>query len=66
MNKPDLQFSNPGPFALCYAETELGQKWLDENISQDALQWDGQIVIEHRYLADIVEGARADGLVCHG
>lgn len=62
-NGPDLQFCNLGSFVACDAISARGYMWLDEN----ADGFDGStLYIEHRYLEDIVLGARADGLVCHG
>jgi len=65
---PDLQFCNHGSFVSCRAETDLGYAWLVDNAEFDpALSLASDtILIEHRYVADIVLGARADGLVCHG
>jgi hypothetical protein len=63
---PDLQFTNAGSFALMTPVTELGLEWVNEHIGEERQQWNGAIVVEHRYLADIVEGARADGLICEG
>ncbi|TIS37523.1 hypothetical protein [Mesorhizobium sp.] len=70
---PDLQFSNQGVAVMCWPETDAGRDWIMENVfSQDDgveeatpdCMW--PVLIEHRYLEDIVLGARADGLVCHG
>lgn len=67
MATPDLQFSNPGSFALCMPLTDYGRDWLAENVGDgETLTFGGAIVIEHRYLADIVLGARDDGLTCEG
>lgn len=71
----DLQFSNLGSFASCTPMTDRGRDWLLENVGDpDAsdpgydsiIDYAGGVVIEFRYLADIVLGARADGLVCEG
>lgn len=62
----DLQFSNCGFAVSCAPMTQAGQDWLAENLAGDTLEWSGAIMIEHRYLEDIVLGARADGLVCEG
>jgi len=72
---PDLQFHNLGSFASCVPMTDTGRDWLLENIGapdisdphyDQALDYAGGVIIEFRYLADIVNGARADGLVCKG
>jgi hypothetical protein len=71
---PDLQFCDMGFAVSCRPITEAGQDWVAENLIADwtegvseegpDLLW--PVLIEHRYLEDIVLGARADGLVCHG
>lgn len=72
MSNPDLQFHNVGPFATCHAVTDAGANWLAENIGTlddtPDHSWldDGTIAIEFDCLPDIVEGARADGLICEG
>lgn len=66
MSTPDLQFGCHGTFITCEPMTESGQQWLDENVSQMNGDFAGVIFIEPRYLADIVEGARRDGLICEG
>lgn len=60
--KPDLQFYNVGSFVLCSPETEAGEDWIAEHIGDDTRP----LPIEHRFVEDIVHGARNDGLVCHG
>ena len=45
--------------------TERGRQWVEANVQGDDYGL-GYIPIEHRYLADIVNGARVAGLVCHG
>jgi hypothetical protein len=62
----DLQFHNHGSVVTCEPITEAGQDWLLEHVSADAFKFDGVLIIEPRYLRDIVIGARADGLVCEG
>lgn len=60
---PDLRFADLGSFAMCTPMTQAGHDWIIENIGSDARL---PLAIEHRCLEDIVLGARADGLVCHG
>jgi hypothetical protein len=42
--------------------TDLGREWCDEKIASDAQVFGNAIIVEHRYIGFIVEGARADGL----
>jgi hypothetical protein len=62
----DLQFCNHGSIVTCLPVSDAGRDWVAENIGDDAMTFGGAIVIEPRYLGDIVEGARGDGLVCEG
>jgi hypothetical protein len=66
MSQPDLQFCNAGSFATMTPVTDRGRDWVEENVGEDTLCLGGAILIEHRYLEDIVLGARADGLTCEG
>lgn len=65
-NQPDLQFTNCGSFAIIWPVSDMGTEWALDNLPDDDTNGSGQWIIEHRYLSDIVLGARADGLVCHG
>jgi hypothetical protein len=69
----DLQFTYTPSFALCMPLTDEGRDWVLNNLGDGVPGVEEEIpdcmwpvAIEHRYLADIVEGARADGLVCDG
>jgi hypothetical protein len=39
-----------------------GRRWIDARITADRTEWAGAIVVEHRYIGDIVRGALDDGL----
>ena len=60
----DLQFTNMGFAVSCMPLTDLGHIWLAENVPAAAAGL--PLLIEPRYLEDIVEGARMAGLVCTG
>jgi hypothetical protein len=47
---------------LLHGNTAAGAEWLDANVDTDAQRWCGRVVCEHRYVADVVAGARAAGL----
>ena len=65
--KPDLAFTNSSAFVLCQPMTERGTDWIKNNVTTAEFQLSGNtLIIERRYLADIVHGARADGLICEG
>lgn len=66
----DLRFYNARSFVIMTPESDAGREWIFNNIFGDEFEaipdcmW--PVHIEHRYLEDIVVGARADGLVCEG
>jgi hypothetical protein len=46
--------------------TPAAQEWINENVAQDALEnsyFGDSLVVEHRYIMELVEGMRRDGLV---
>lgn len=62
----DLEFSDHGSIVLCTPVTDTGKEWIAEHVSDDAL-WHGRaLVIEPRYVDDIINGATEDGLTCGG
>jgi hypothetical protein len=58
----DLSVTNHGSIYLLTPTSTRGGDWINEHIPEDATTWGISIVVEHRYIADIVEGAIADGL----
>lgn len=59
----DLRLENHGSVCILYPETDRGRDWIAENLPEDVMTWgpDG-IVIEPRYVGDILQGAEHDGL----
>ena len=61
----DFRLQDEGTIAILYAETEAAEQWVTDNLPGDAQRWGGNgIVIEHRYLGDILFGLHNDGLRC--
>lgn len=58
----DLSVENHGSILLLRPLTDAGTAWLDEHIDSEAQSFGGAIVVEPRYIADIVAGAIDDGL----
>jgi hypothetical protein len=59
---PDINVTNHGTIYLMHAKTPAAHRWLREHTAAES-QWLGDsLVVEHRFIADIVEGAREDGL----
>jgi len=42
--------------------TDAAREWAEDNVQRYGTYWYGAIVVEHRYIGAIVEGAAADGL----
>ncbi len=60
---PDFLIENHGSIFLLKPQTDLAISWVEENIGQDngfQPNWPN-VVIEHRYIADIVAGIKDDG-----
>ena len=58
----DLIVRNEGSIFLLCPVTPAGSDWIEENIGADAQTWGTAIVVEHRYIGNIVDGAVRDGL----
>lgn len=58
----DLEFRRDGFLFLVIPFTDQGREWLDEHIAEDAQWWCGGVVVEPRYVEDIVVGAEDAGL----
>lgn len=59
---PDLEVRNEGTLFLVDPRTDRGARWIGEHVADDATFWGQSLVVEHRYIADLVSGAQADGL----
>jgi hypothetical protein len=58
----DIQVEYPGSLYLLQPLTEQASDWLHEHVAEDA-QWFGSpLVLDPRYVADIVRGAISDRL----
>ena len=62
MARPDIRVENHGSLFLLRPRTKRAACWLDEVIAEDAQYWGDAVVVEPRYVAEIVNGAREDGL----
>jgi hypothetical protein len=58
----DLSIQNEGSIFLLRGLTDAGKAWIASNIPDDAQSFGGAIVVEHRYIGDIAQGAVNDGL----
>ncbi len=58
----DFESSGHGTLYLLRPVSRAANAWVEEHPPADATWWCGAVVVEHRYIGDIVRGAVADGL----
>jgi len=61
--RTDLLVHGEGSIYLLRPTSRRGRRWVDARITADHSEWAGAIVVEHRYIGEIVRGALADGLL---
>lgn len=61
--KIDARIENHGSIVLVRPLTAAADAWLDDNVGDGAQTFGGAIVVEPRYLYELVAGMQADGLV---
>jgi hypothetical protein len=59
---PDFEVNNEGSIYLLRPLTEAASGWIGEHIPADAQVFGEAVVVEHRYIGDIVKGIQGDGL----
>jgi hypothetical protein len=60
---PDFFVRDEGSIFLLEPLTDDAREWAKEHLPADATYWGDSVVVEHRYIRDIVVGIRRDGLV---
>jgi hypothetical protein len=60
--RTDFTVQNEGTIFLLYPLTGPAQDWIDNNLPEDRTFFGTAVVVEHRYIRDIVQGIRGDGL----
>lgn len=60
--KTDFTVQGGGTVYLLCPITDKAEEWIEENIPEDAQKLGVNVAVEHRYIEDIIEGIRADGL----
>ena len=60
----DIDVTGGGSIFLLAPQTPAGRDWIDQNIGQDNgfQPYYPTVLVEHRYVGDIVEGMVAGGL----
>ncbi len=59
---PDFTLVNHGSISTLEPRTDAARHWVDEHIPADAQWWGNGVVIEWRFVDDIVAGIEADEL----
>ena len=59
--EPDFVVEDHGSIFLLRALTPAANSWIEENLSEDRMTFCSAVVIESRYVVDILEGIAADG-----
>ena len=60
--KVDLLVHGGGSVYLLRPVSQVGEAWIEEHLPADATWFGGAVVVEHRYIHNIVIGAVTDGL----
>ncbi|MCX7177946.1 MAG: hypothetical protein NTX56_03980 [Proteobacteria bacterium] len=58
----DMTVQDHGTLFLLTPNTAAAKVWIDENVQEGARWWGKALVVEHRYIGDVVNGAINDGL----
>ena len=61
-NPADFLVTGGGTVYLLHPLTDAAREWVAEHLPEDAQRLGNGIAVEHRYIGDIVCGARNDGL----
>lgn len=64
--EPDFLVENHGTIFLLQPPTASANSWVNEHLPEDRLTFAGAVVVEHRFIANIVRGAITDGLINDG
>jgi hypothetical protein len=60
--QPDFAVENHSSIFLFRMNTPAAVEWVSQNVQEDAQFFGDALVVEHRYIADIVAGIQNDGL----
>lgn len=59
--KTDFRVRDEGTIALLFPLTDAAKEWVEEKV-EVAQTWSGGVVIDHRFVQDILDGIVNDGL----
>jgi len=58
----EFTVQNEGTIFLLIPNSEAAQEWIEEHTPDTAQYFGNAVVVEHRYIADIIEGIQQSGL----
>lgn len=58
----DFEVENHGSICLLKILTVAGKTWVQQHLAEDAQRWHGAVVVEPRFIDDLVRNIEADGL----
>ena len=59
---PDFHCENHGSLFLLFPLTDFAQSWVQDHLPEDHMTFGNAVVVEHRYISNIVRGIQNDGL----
>jgi len=62
MSTIDVHVRNCGSIFLLTPLTEAARQWIKEHIPEDATWFGASLVVEHRYVEDILNGMSSEAL----
>ena len=62
----DLHLDNHGTISVLYPATPAADSWVEDHLPAAAIFWGTGVVIEHRFVRDIVVGIVEAGLAIAG
>ena len=60
--KADFGVQDEGTICILNLYSQAAKDWAEEHLPEDRMTWCGGVVVEHRYISDIVDGMLAEGL----
>ena len=60
--KADFRVVHHGTLYLLYPNTLRAKQWVKDNLSQDHMRYADAVVVEYRYISEILNGIQADEL----
>jgi hypothetical protein len=60
--RADFTLLDEGTILVLTPQTDAARGWVDDHIPDDATRWAGGVVVEHRFITDVLFGTSAAGL----